>query len=218
MTANPLKPVKRYRRGKAIAEEPSSEEDEDYEEEIDEQEQRRQREAQRRQQRQRQAAPKAASFPGGALTKAVQDVKIEDITDEEGFITEGDDDGGISKAPKSVFGQTEAPTGYGEMGEEDEEGEEEDTTEEDESTEDEAPRRTLLRPTFIRKDKRKDLMEQSRMGRGIPPWPLWPILQWKPKYDKRNDRRRPTCSSETNSRKMRWLELQGERHGMTTRR
>ncbi|KAN0067760.1 Splicing factor, Prp19-binding domain containing protein [Elaphomyces granulatus] len=164
MTANPLKPVKRYRRGKAIAEEPSSEEDEDYEEEIDEQEQRRQREAQRRQQRQRQAAPKAASFPGGALTKAVQDVKIEDITDEEGFITEGDDDGGISKAPKSVFGQTEAPTGYGEMGEEDEEGEEEDTSEEDESTEDEAPRRTLLRPTFIRKDKRKDLMEQSTNG------------------------------------------------------
>ena len=164
MTANPLKPVKRYRRGKAIVEEPSSEEDEDDEDDEDEQEQRRRQEAERRQQRYRQAAPKASSFPSGAagkLTKAVQDVKIEDNTDEEGFITEGDDDDGTAKAPKSFSGQS---PGDGEMSEDEEEGEEEDTSEEDESTEDEAPRRTLLRPTFIRKDKRKDLMEQATNG------------------------------------------------------
>lgn len=165
MTANPLKPVKRYRPGKPIAEEPSSseEEEENEDEQAKEQERRRQAEALRRQQRLQ--APKATSFPTGAaagngITRGVQSVRIED-EDEEGFVTEEEEEEGKDvKKPLQHVGAGVVPTAAGveseeEEGEEEEE-EEEESSEEESSSEEEAPRRLLPRPTFIKKDKRNN--------------------------------------------------------------
>lgn len=163
MTANPLKPVSRYRPGKAVAEEPSSSEEEEQEEEdIEaqrEQERRRQAEAQRR----RQQAPKASSFPAAAAARKVEEEQDED---EEGFFTEEEEDE-PAPAPKAKpvpqprpdqrepTVREAAPVAPPEESEEEEEDEEEEeSSEEESSSEDEAPRRTLIRPTFIKKDKR----------------------------------------------------------------
>ncbi|KAJ5690132.1 hypothetical protein N7462_004524 [Penicillium macrosclerotiorum] len=162
MTANPLKPVSRYRPGKAIAEEPSSSEEEEEEEDIEAQkEQERQRaEAQRR----RQQAPKASSFPAAAARKVQEE---EEEEDEEGFVTEDEDEESTQPAPTKAAppaqGIPERPTvpktalgaRAGESSEEKEGSEEEEeSSEEESSSEDEAPRRMLIRPTFIKKDKR----------------------------------------------------------------
>ncbi|KAF5864781.1 Microfibrillar-associated protein 1 [Aspergillus alliaceus] len=176
MTANPLKPS-RYRPGKPIAEEPSSsEEEEDDEEErrqIQEQEQRRRLEQQRRQHR---AQPKASSFPAGRIKKGVKNAQIEEEEeDEEGFVTEdeeGEDEGKEeeSRPVPRVAGDKggAAPVVVQALGEEVSEEEEEEETSEDEesSSEDEAPRRVLLRPTFIKKDKRGG---QAQNGVGAAP-------------------------------------------------
>jgi microfibrillar-associated protein 1 len=157
MTKNPLKPS-RYRPGKAIPEEPSSEEEEEEEdEEAQKEEERRKRiEAQRR----RQQAPKASSFPAAAVAQ-----QEEDDEDEEGFVTD-EEDGKPAPAPKAAQSTDDltpgsktapAPTtaeSDEEEGEEEEEEEEEESSEEESSSEDEAPRRMLIRPTFIKKDKR----------------------------------------------------------------
>ncbi|KKK24085.1 hypothetical protein ARAM_007053 [Aspergillus rambellii] len=174
MTANPIRPS-RYRPGKPIAEEPSSseeeeEDDEAEQEKIREQERRRLEEQRRRQQRLQ--APKATSFPGaaatGKITQGVQDVRIEQADeDEEGFVTEEeegeeeeeDQEEGrgaakaveAAEAVKQVSGSVR---GVAKPEEEEEEEEEEESSEEESSSEDEAPRRVLLRPTFIKKDKR----------------------------------------------------------------
>lgn len=174
MTANPLKPG-RYRPGKPIAEDPSSSEEEEEGEEEDgaakkakEEEERRKRiEAQRQQ-------PKATSFPTGAagkITRGVKDVKIDEREDEdedeEGFVTDEDEEEqgeekGAAKTAPRVTGAApesvpESVPATGEDKEEEEEEEEEEESseeEEEESSEDEAPQRVLLRPTFIKKDKR----------------------------------------------------------------
>ena len=129
MTANPSRPA-RYRPGKPIVEERSSDEDEGEEEEEEEQNE---------QQKPRQPLrpmPKATSFPstatatpGRAITRGVRDVKIEEQQGEydDGFVTEE---------------------------EEEEEEKEESTEEESSSEEEEAPRRILPRPTFVKKDQR----------------------------------------------------------------
>ncbi|KAL4795944.1 splicing factor, Prp19-binding domain-containing protein [Aspergillus venezuelensis] len=164
MTANPQRPA-RYRPGKAVPEEPSSseeEEEEDNAEELRKQEERRKAEAQRRKQA---STPKATSFPGAkAVTKGVQDVTIQQKEvedDEEGFVTDEEDEGedesgGVSvSAPASTAGQAGVPRPSKPAAiEEEEEEEEEEESEEESSSEDEAPRRVLLRPTFIKKDKR----------------------------------------------------------------
>ncbi|KAL4930861.1 microfibrillar-associated 1 family protein [Aspergillus undulatus] len=174
MTANPIKPA-RYRPGKAVPEEPSSEEEEEEanEEELRKQEERRRLEAQRRKQA---AVPKATSFPGAkTVTKGVRDVQIEQEVDddEEGFVTEEDDEegtGGVA-VPEPAAGEAgvrraakPAAQATAEE-EEDEESEEESSEEEESSSEDEAPRRALLRPTFIKKGNRVNgPSEQSTSG------------------------------------------------------
>lgn len=159
MTAQPLKPVKRYRPGKALPEEQSSEEEEDEDEIAQEEERRKQEEAERRRKSQQaRPAPKATSFPAstaGKVTKGVKDVTLED-EDEEGFVTEEEEEVAVAK-PSTIQRPAvagEAPAAAVESEEEEEESEEEESSEE-ESSEDEAPKRVLLRPTFIKKDKRK---------------------------------------------------------------
>lgn len=173
MTAQPLKPVKRYRPGKALPEEQSSEEEEDEEEIAQEEERRKKEEAERRRKSQQsRPAPKATSFPAsaaGKVTKGVKDVTLED-EDEEGFVTEDEEEEAAVAKPSTiqrpaVAGQ--APAAAVESEEEEEESEEEESSEE-ESSEDEAPRRVLLRPTFIKKDKRKGTEEKSGQPASAP--------------------------------------------------
>ncbi|KAL2821517.1 splicing factor, Prp19-binding domain-containing protein [Aspergillus granulosus] len=188
MTANPLKPVRRYRPGKPVAEEPSSseedEEEEQNEEELREQERKRRIEEQRR----RQAAPKATSFPSGAaaargITRGVKGVNLQKDEDkdedEEGFVTDEEDeqeetgvapvtaasgvrDTGAAQVSKPVAKAATAE----DKEEEEEESEEEESSEEESSSEDEAPRRVLLRPTFIKKDKRGNGGPEAQNGQG----------------------------------------------------
>ncbi|CAG8161668.1 unnamed protein product [Penicillium olsonii] len=152
MTKNPVKPG-RHRPGKAVPEEESSEEEEEDDKEAQKEEERRKRiEAQRR----RQQAPKASSFPAAAVAQAEDD-------DEEGFVTDEDEDA-PAPAPKATpstdksepaVKPSPAPAPAAERAEEEEEEEEEEeSSEEESSSEDEAPRRMLIRPTFIKKDKR----------------------------------------------------------------
>ncbi|KGO63652.1 Micro-fibrillar-associated protein 1, C-terminal [Penicillium italicum] len=156
MTKNPVKPA-RYRPGKAIAEEPSSEEEEEEEDDEEEREVRRERERRRRAEALRRAkAPKASSFPASAVAGQ----KVEEDDDEEGFVTE--DEEGDKPTAKAVPHPTTddlKPTvsrtaAESEQDEEEEESEEEESSEEESSSEDEAPRRMLIRPTFIKKDQR----------------------------------------------------------------
>jgi microfibrillar-associated protein 1 len=158
MTKNPLRPT-RYRPGKPVAEEHSSEEDEEEEEDAEaEREARREEERRRRAEVLRRAkGPKASSFPASAVAPQ----KVEEEDDEEGFVTEEEEDDkpAPAPAPKVVPHPTAddtkptVPTPAAESAEE-EESEEEESSEEESSSEDEAPRRMLIRPTFIKKDKR----------------------------------------------------------------
>ncbi|OJJ77340.1 hypothetical protein ASPBRDRAFT_50247 [Aspergillus brasiliensis CBS 101740] len=180
MTANPVRPS-RYRPGKAIAEEPSSSEEEDEAEEEAKKEAERQRQQERRRlEQQRRQAPKASSFPAGAakIARGVKDVKIEEEADEdeEGFVTEDEEEEEVkpAKAAAPVAGDR-VPAAAAAPGrtatvkdeseeEEEEEDEEEESSEEESSSEDEAPRRVLLRPTFIKKDKRNNAPAQTQNG------------------------------------------------------
>ena len=148
MTANPLKPS-RYRPGKPIAEEPSS--DEDYESEQEEQQE----------QKQTAPLPKATSFPSDAKTIAgdlkkvdlnerrkqaaaeeairVEDGKARRAAEEEGFVTEEEEETGPEDESAS---ENDSESGSGSGSEES-------------SSEDEAPKK-LLRPTFIKKTQRND--------------------------------------------------------------
>lgn len=148
MTANPLKP-KRYRPGKVLAEEYSEEEEEDPEDfdEADDGDIQELSEI---------ALPKYPSFPATRIASNLKEVDLKErrrkaaaeearriatekaarAKEEEGFVTE-------------------------ESEEEDEAGDEEDSSgsgsgTEASSSEEEAPK-VLLRPTFIKKDLRKDI-------------------------------------------------------------
>jgi microfibrillar-associated protein 1 len=140
MTANPVK-APRYRPGKVIAEEYSSESEAlESEDEA----------PQQQQQQQLKPPPKYVSAAGissslskvdlnerrkqAALAEAkrVEAEKAARIKEEEGFVTEEES----------------------EEAEETEESEEESGT--DEESEQEAPRRVMMRPTFIKKDKRQN--------------------------------------------------------------
>lgn len=149
MTANPVKPA-RYRPGKQVAEEPSSEEEDESGEEE--------------QQEQTHTAPppKATSFPSDATKIAgnlkkvdlnerrkqaaaeeavrVEEEKARRAAEEEGFETEEDETEDGSERGSASGSGTGGDSGSGS---------------EESSSEDEAPRK-LLRPTFIKKDNRKD--------------------------------------------------------------
>jgi microfibrillar-associated protein 1 len=143
MTANPARPVARYRPGKAVAEQESSDEDES------EEEQPQQKPAQRRPPPARMQPQRQAPQP-----------ESED-EDEEGFVTDEEDEPpDKAKVPaSSIAGRTAppqvAPLKQG-SDEFEEESEEDDSEDEEESSEDEVPQRKFQRPTFIRKSDRKD--------------------------------------------------------------
>jgi microfibrillar-associated protein 1 len=161
MTANPARPVARYRPGKAIQEEPSSEEDETDEETA-------------KQPTTRKVQPKAGSFPARAQPRQVPAQRAqEESEDEEGFVTEEEDEGGaggvsllpVEKATSSTARAQStavarpAKTAEVNVKEDKSEESEDETSEEEEeeadsTSEEEAPQRKFQRPTFIKKSDR----------------------------------------------------------------
>lgn len=169
MTANPLKPIQRYRPGKAVAEEPSSEEVEDEEEQTPEPQPQR---------------PKATSFTTSATatrTRAPPPKQAEEreSDDEEGFVTDEDedDDGGtvVPKLPAAITSTAVKPTPQvsrvpkqestdsEDKSDDKEEGEssEEESSDEESSSSEEDTRRKFQRPTFIKKTDRKPANSQA---------------------------------------------------------
>lgn len=133
MTANPVK-APRYRPGKAVPEQDSSDSDASESEVED---------------TKPIAPPPKVSTAGGITSnlkqvdlnerrkeaaakeaKRIEDEKAARLKEEEGFVTASEEE------------------------ESDEEGSEEESDDEEEESEEEAPRRVLMRPTFIKKDKR----------------------------------------------------------------
>lgn len=165
MTANPARPVARYRPGKPVAEQESSDEEEESEEEQ-----------QKQKQKQKQPQRKPPSRPQ-RQAPAPQAEESED-EDEDGFVTDPedeDDDGGKEQehstglVEKSATGisqettvQRQKPPESGSPKDSSEEEEEDESEEEDSSSEEEAPRRKFQRPTFIKKSDRKQ-------SQAIPP-------------------------------------------------
>ena len=151
-TANPARPVGRYRPGKVIAEHESSDEDESEEE------------PQEKQAPQRRPPP-SKSQP---TRRQVQRQEESEEDDEDGFVT--DEEGATDTvthqvavtSAKSVvtakdhnFRSGPADVSPPQSEEEDEETEEsEESEEEEESAEEEAPKRKFQRPTFIKKSDR----------------------------------------------------------------
>ncbi|KAG9791623.1 hypothetical protein KCU88_g944, partial [Aureobasidium melanogenum] len=158
MTANPARPA-RYRPGKPVAGQESS--DEESEEEH-EKEQEPPKQPQRR--------PPTRPQPRQARAAVQEESEDED---EEGFVTEPEDEDEAKSQPQTVkpsLGQTgPAPVKQEQRqpkSEEEEDESEEDESEEEEegsseeeeessSEEEEEPRRKFQRPTFIKKDARK---------------------------------------------------------------
>nr|KMM71913.1 LOW QUALITY PROTEIN: hypothetical protein CPAG_08213 [Coccidioides posadasii RMSCC 3488] len=155
MTANPLKPVKRYRPGKPIVEErESSEEEEEEEEGTDVEEQQKEQERIRQQQAKKPPPPKASSFPARdtkQITSGVKEVTLQENEDEEGFVTEEEVEAAPLR-PTTVTNHEQAPPAVSES---EESSEDEESEDEESSSEDEGPKRLLLRPTFIKKNQRK---------------------------------------------------------------
>jgi microfibrillar-associated protein 1 len=162
MTANPLRPVRRYRPGKAVVEEPSS----DEEEEEDEEQEQQQRAASRKV----PIKPKPQTKHESARTDPAEPGD----DDEEGFVTEDEDEDvarpptyfaakdGSAKVGAGLSGDRGVGLGDGSENEEDEEGDEEDeedeedeSSEEEESSSEDEPQRKFLRPTFIKRTDRK---------------------------------------------------------------
>lgn len=162
MTAQPARPISRYRPGKAVVEEQSSEE-EDYEEE----EQAQQAPPSRRH------APPSKVLPRPQVPLAHDESEEED-EDEEGFITEdeGEEEESIiptvsqsrsaappfSTKPQPIH--SNLPKQKSESSEKSPSEDEEDSSEEEEeleseSSSDEEPQRKFQRPTFIKKSDRK---------------------------------------------------------------
>lgn len=144
MTANPIKPA-RYRPGKPVAEEHSSEDEYETDEEDQDQSPPSQ---------QTSAPPKVTSFPTDAA-KIANNLRNVDLNErrrqaaaEEAARVEAEK---VAKAEEEEGFVTEES----EESEDSEDSEESDSGSEESSSEDEAPKK-LLRPTFIKKDKRAD--------------------------------------------------------------
>ncbi|KAK5449872.1 hypothetical protein LTS15_008445 [Exophiala xenobiotica] len=153
MTANPAKPVARYRPGKPVAEQESSDEEEEHEEEQPQQPQRKPQP--------RRPPPKRPAAP-------VRQESEDEDEDDEGFVTEEEDQVPAPAAtlsqqstnaastvsrPVPLKQESTQPRSEEESSEEEEE-EEESASEESSSSEDEQPQRKFQRPTFIRKTDR----------------------------------------------------------------
>ncbi|KAL6721809.1 hypothetical protein ACLMJK_000914 [Lecanora helva] len=147
MTANPIKPA-RYRPGKAVAEEPSSEEDESEEEE----------EEQQQQPTRTAPPPKATSFPSDA-TKIAGNLKKVDLNERRKQAAVEEAERVKAEELARVAAEEEFETEESEEGAsgdaDSESGSGSESGAEESSSEDEAPKK-LLRPTFLKKDKRKD--------------------------------------------------------------
>ncbi|KAL8908954.1 MAG: hypothetical protein Q9207_000530 [Kuettlingeria erythrocarpa] len=145
MTANPVRPA-RYRPGKPAAEDHSSEDDYETDEEHEQQSQPPQRTS--------APSPKAASFPVDA-TKIVKNLRGVDLNERR---RQADaDEAARLEAEKTVQAKEEEGfvTEESEEEESSEDSEGSESASEESSSEDEAPKK-LLRPTFIKRDKRKD--------------------------------------------------------------
>ena len=165
MTANPAKPVGRYRPGKAVAEQESS----DEESEESEQEQ--------VSQPQKRPAPRQPpSRPTQSQTRQpVESDEDDDDDDEEGFVTDPEDEdtqptvatdsesrmkqpsqstSTLPNQKSTAATQRSKPPNSDSESEEESEDESEESSEESSSSEDEAPQRKFQRPTFIKKSDR----------------------------------------------------------------
>lgn len=141
MTANPLKPT-RYRPGKGPEDEPSSEDSEDSPAEEDTS----------RPSTPPQSAPppKATSFPAAKIASTLKTVDLNARRAQASAVE-------AARLEAEQLARAEEEEGFEtESSESDEGSEEEESESEEESSEEEAPK-LLLRPTFIRKDKRKDV-------------------------------------------------------------
>ncbi|KIW21445.1 hypothetical protein PV08_02025 [Exophiala spinifera] len=180
MTANPAKPVARYRPGKPVAEQESSDEEEVSEEEKPQQPQRK---------------PPARPPPVRRPVAPAREESEEEDEDEEGFVTEEEDEGlglGPGQGPGTKLTQqtksdstlrrpaprlSQAKAASDEESEDDSEegssdGEESSEEEEEESSssEDEAPQRKFKRPTFIRKtDRQTSTLTKTQSTAADPP-------------------------------------------------
>ncbi|KAF3483423.1 microfibril-associated protein [Arthroderma uncinatum] len=147
-----MQPAKRYRPGKPIADEVESSEEEDEGSEQDSEPV-------------QQTRPPPSSKQ---ITSGLRQAKLEEeAEDEEGFVTEEDEEDAresTSKPPAQaspgqarveVTAAVQEGTAESEEEEEEEESGSEEESEEESSSEDEAPKRLLLRPTFIKKGERK---------------------------------------------------------------
>ena len=140
MTANPVKPS-RYRPGKAPEEERSSSDEDDSQDEEDQQEV-----------APSAPPPKASSFPTDS-TKIASNLKNVNLNERRAQAAALE----AARIEAEKTARAKEEEGFVTEESEEEEGSEEDgsESEEESSSEDEAPK-VLLRPTFIRKDKRKD--------------------------------------------------------------
>ena len=141
-TANPARPVGRYRPGKAVAEHESSDEEESEEEKP-----------------KSKLPPRKpqASRPQLGRSQAQRQVESED-DDEEGFVTDEEDATDAKppvKAPRPALISTDDIEQELEAEEDEDESTEESSEEEEESSEEEVvPQRKFQRPTFIKKSDR----------------------------------------------------------------
>lgn len=174
MTANPARPVARYRPGKAVQEESTSGEDESEDEPE-------------KQVSANPAQPKASSFPARAQRRQPPARKPhkEESEDEEGFVTEEEDNGGASglafptssvdgdsrravqKPTGKVISRTTAAPGVSSTDEEGSGESEGESDEEGDSSSEEEPQRKFQRPTFIKKsDRGKATASATNPSRG----------------------------------------------------
>ncbi|KAI4290228.1 MAG: hypothetical protein L6R35_000481 [Caloplaca aegaea] len=145
MTANPVKPA-RYRPGKPVAEEHSSEDEyETEEEDVESNQQPPQASA---------PPPKASTFPADAV-KIANNLRNVNLTERRRQVAAKE----AARLEAEKLALAEEEEGFVTDESEEEEGSESaegsDSGTEESSSEDEAPRK-LLRPTFIKKDRRKD--------------------------------------------------------------
>ena len=171
MTAQPSRPVQRYRPGKAVAEVESSDEDEVSEEE----------QTQRRPQKRQPARPQ--------VSKAQARAAADDEDDEEGFVTDPDDEeeeeeetnlaGAAAWVPAGASIVPSAPAREQlSLARSDEEevaeqecgsgSETEESDSEEDSSSDEEPRRKFQRPTFIKKSDRQQFATKDPTATPAP--------------------------------------------------
>ena len=140
MTANPVKPT-RYRPGKGPEEDPSSEEEESQAEEDD---------GLQEETLQPAPPPKATSFPAAKIASTLKAVDL-NARRAEASAAEATRLEAEKAARAEQEAEFETESSEAESGSEDEDEESEES-----SSDEEAPK-LLLRPTFIKKDKRKDV-------------------------------------------------------------